>query len=271
LDVVCARPSKRILWANPDSPVFHALNRSQQLDMSAPAPVDQQKRFLCRAAELAGMVVAPVTHDLRRGAAADLYSLKSDTHSGDTNKVRRAMGHSNTAMAKGTTDLYIGRDQGDSWAARLEQAPEYTASASFGVQMVTAPFKAAKLRTEDIDRYCKTNRLEGRNGRDKARKELLEVQRRQWAEHQKNILDDVQPTASAAKPQPQPQSLAAGFVTTESVRVPLQDITNVSRTTSDLGASQSLQEYVDVSNDIDNDAEEIVNTNTGTAFVLENH
>jgi hypothetical protein len=238
LDIVRARPSKRILWAKPDSPVFYALDRSQQLDMSAPASIGQQRRFLLRAAELIGMLNVPITHDVRRGAAADLYSLKSDTISGDTNKVRRALGHSNVAALHGTTDEYIGREKGDSWATRLDQAPKSTTSEPFGVQMATAPFKAQKLRTDDLDRYCQTNGLEGKAGREKARKALLEAQRQQWAEHQRNILDGVQPTISTAKPQP--QNLAAGFVTTDPVRVPLQDITNLSRT--DTGTAFVLEQ-----------------------------
>lgn len=269
LDVVRARPSKRILWAKPNSPVFYAFDRSRQLDMFAPAPVDQQRRFLCRAAELVGMLNVPVAHDLRKGAAADLYSLKSNTYSGDTNKVRRSLGHSNAAMSKGLTDNYIGREKGDSWAARLDQAPTSTESAPFGVQMAIAPFKKKKVMKVDIERYCDDNGItKERKGRETARRALHKAQHQQWAENQRSILDGVQPTTSTAKPQP--QGLATGFVTTDPVRVPLQDVTNVSQTTSGFGAqTQRLLKYGDVSNDNDDD-DEIDYTNTGTAFVLEN-
>ena len=269
LDAVRARPSKRIVWAKPSSPVFYALDRSEQLNMSAPAPVDQQRRFLCRAAELLGMLNVPVAHDIRRGAAADIYSLEPDTPSEGTDRVRRALGHSYASMKNGTTDEYIGREKGDSWAARLDQASDSTLSAPFGVAMATAPFKKQKLMTKDIDKYIDTNGLsKDRNGRYAARRALSEAQRQQWAENQKSILDGLQPTTPTAKPQP--QGHATRSVTTDPVRVPLQDVTNVSRTTSDFGAqTQRLLKHEDVSYDNDDD-DEIGNTNTCMASLLEN-
>ena len=269
LDAVRARPSKRIVWAKPSSPVFYALTRSEQLNMSAPAPVDQQRRFLCRAAELVGMLNVPVAHDLRRGAAADIYSLKPDTPSGATDRVRRALGHSIGAMENGTTDEYIGREKGDSWAARLGQTSNSTTPAPLGVAMATAPFKKQKLMTKDIDNYCDTNGLsKDRNGRYAARRALLQAQHQQWAEHQRSILDGLQPTTPTAKPQPQWH--ATGSITTGPVRLPLQDVTNVSRTTSGFGAqTQRVLEHEDVSDNNDDD-DEIANTDTGTSSVLGN-
>jgi hypothetical protein len=65
------------------------------------------------------MLQPPVTHDIRRVAAADIFKLPVD--GGDTNRVRRALGHSMAAMDVGVTDAYIGRSKGDSWAERRRE------------------------------------------------------------------------------------------------------------------------------------------------------
>ncbi|KAL8714820.1 MAG: hypothetical protein Q9220_001333 [cf. Caloplaca sp. 1 TL-2023] len=245
LNVVRSRPSKRMLWTKPSSPVFYALTCSQKLDMFRPAPVDQQRRFLCLAAELVGMLNVPVAHDL------------SDSYSGDNNKVRRSLGHSMAAMGQGQTDAYIGRNKGDSWATRLDQASKDIKAALFGVQMAAIPFKKRKVTTADIDKYCDTRKLAKteRKNRDISRRALAKVQHERWVEYQKSEV-----------------------VTTSLGRAPLQDVTNISQTTSGFGAqTHTFMKQRDASNDnendndeIDNENDEINNVNTGTIFVLEN-
>jgi len=201
---VLSRPSKRFVWTKPDAPVFYALTRGQRLDFGTAASIDQQRRFLCHAARLVGMLAMPVTHDIRKGAAADTFTLKSD--GGDTNRVRRALGHSMTAMGKGLTDMYIGRTKGDSWAARMNSNVEVD---PFGVQMAPVPFKKRKIGTVDIDKYCETKGLDKtkRHDRDTARRSLANAQYDAWSAHQKDVAvtDTAElsaPETSVAVPQP---------------------------------------------------------------------
>lgn len=97
---ILSRPSKRCIWTKPDSPVFYALTRGQHLDFSNSAPIDQQRRFLRHAADLVGMLNTPVSHDLRKGGAADIYAIKSNVVKGDIERVRRSLGHLNLATSK---------------------------------------------------------------------------------------------------------------------------------------------------------------------------
>jgi hypothetical protein len=155
INTAMRRPSRRVVWTKPDAPVFFAWTKSQRLDFEKPAGIDQQRRFLCDAADLVGMTQVPITHDIRRGAASDIFHLQTDA--GDTNSVRRTLGHSMSAMNRGTTDEYIGRSKGDSWSARLDAEKD---ADPFGVQRAAEPFKKRKVRTEDIDKYCVDNHLD---------------------------------------------------------------------------------------------------------------
>jgi hypothetical protein len=149
------RPSRRVVWTKPDAPVFFAWTKSQRLEFNRPARIDQQRWSLCDAADLIGMAQVPVTHDIRRGAASDIFHLQTDA--GDTNSVRRTLSHSMAAMNRGMTDEYIGRSRGDSWGARLNA--EKVADL-FGVQIAAEPFKKRKVQTKDIDKYCMDNHLD---------------------------------------------------------------------------------------------------------------
>ncbi|KAJ8110459.1 hypothetical protein OPT61_g6701 [Boeremia exigua] len=151
ISTVLRRPSKRFVWTKPDSPVFFALTRGQRLDFENPAAVDTQNHFLSNAAELVGMIEAPVSHDIRRSAAADVFTLKSNT--GDTDRVRRSLCHSTASMNAGMTDRYIGRSRDDLWKARLEADTEVD---PFGVTFAGESFKKRKITTTDIDEH---NRL----------------------------------------------------------------------------------------------------------------
>jgi hypothetical protein len=155
IDTAMRRPSRRVVWTKPDAPVFFAWTKSQRLDFNRPARIEQQRRSLCDAADLIGMTQVPITHDIRRGAASDIYHLDATT--GDTNSVRRTLGHSMAAMNKGTTDDYIGRSRGDSWGARLNADKD---ADPFGVQIAAESFKKRKVQTKDIDKYCEDNRLD---------------------------------------------------------------------------------------------------------------
>jgi hypothetical protein len=248
LDAVRSRPSKRVLWATPTSPVFCAITRFNQLDMSRPSVVQQNRRFLTQAAELVGMLNAPVPHDIRRGAASDVYSLKSSS-SGDLNRVAHTLAHSVSAMAQGVTAEYIGlksvalasTDRGvtnayirygelDSWSERVVQAAKDT-PAELPVDLGPAPYKKRRIQSKDIDTHCDSNGLDKKVNKDrqKAGTALQKQAKEQWIKFQRDMLDGLQQPAPTAKPLP-PQ------VSGSRTRAPLQDLTNVSSTASSSGA-----------------------------------
>jgi hypothetical protein len=219
LDAVRSRPSKRVLWAKPTSPVFCTITRSNQLDMTKPAMIQQNQRFLSRAAGLIGMLDVPVPHDIRRGAASDVYSL---TGSGDLARVGRTLGHSLVSMAngvtgayighekltipimpRGVTDAYIGHEKTDSWSERVAQAPKDT-TADLPVDLAPASYKKRRVQTKDIDTYCDDNQLDKTVTKDRNRAGLaLQKQAQEkWTKFQRNVLDGIQQPAPTAEPQP---------------------------------------------------------------------
>jgi hypothetical protein len=227
LDAVRSRPSKRVLWAKPTSPVFCTITRSNQLDMTKPAMIQQNQRFLSRAAGLIGMLDVPVPHDIRRGAASDVYSL---TGSGDLARVGRTLGHSLASMAngvtgayighekltipimpRGVTDAYIGHEKTDSWSERVAQAPKDT-TADLPVDLAPALYKKRRVQTKDIDTYCDDNQLDKTvtKDRERARTALQKQAQEKWTKFQRDLLDDIQqpaPTATPLPSQPPLQSL----------------------------------------------------------------
>lgn len=188
ITTVFERPSKRFVWQTPQWPVFFARTRGERLDFTKPAGVDQQTRFLRRAANLIGMLDIPASHDLRRGAAADIYSLSPSTN---IEGVRRALGHTHDSVRNGVTDRYIGRRKDDHWAARLNHSA-HERDDSFGIQLASSPFTKRKIDTKDINNFCTSNNLDStdRNDRYRARQELEKIQRDQWATHQRQILQN---------------------------------------------------------------------------------
>ncbi|KAK7890241.1 hypothetical protein LTR67_008126 [Exophiala xenobiotica] len=147
--VVSQRPSKRFIWKNLHRPVFSALTKGERFDFFKPAGIDQQCRFLRRAAGLIDMMQLPVTHDLRRGAAADISSLKPSTN---PEGVLRDLGHTHGVLNKEVTDKYVGRLKGDSWAARLDDSAN-ASDDPFGVQFVPTSFVKRKIATKEIEAY----------------------------------------------------------------------------------------------------------------------
>jgi len=221
ISVVIRRPSKRFVWETPGGPVFFGSTRGERLDFTKPAPIDQQNRFLRRAATLVGMMARPVAHDLRRGSAADINSLGAVEN---PERVRRQLGHTHQAQALGVTDKYVGRLKGDSWADRVVGS-ETAEDDPFGVQFAPTSFKKRKIATKDIDNYCTTKNLDktNRNDRYKARQELEKAQFNQWMAGQQSIMDTPIPLSRT----PTVESSSNESHDTALRRRPLNDITNL--------------------------------------------
>ena len=81
------------------------------------------------AANLIGMIIPPITHDLRRGAAKDLSTLSQTIH--NETAARRGLGHSHRMANAGATDRYVGSGMTDTWDLRVRNA---NADEPFGPQ-----------------------------------------------------------------------------------------------------------------------------------------
>ncbi|EXJ57123.1 hypothetical protein A1O7_07467 [Cladophialophora yegresii CBS 114405] len=233
ISVVLRRRSKRFVWSRPDDPVFFGHTKGERLDFANAAPVGQQTRFLRHAASLIGMMARPVSHDLRRGAASDIFSLKQSTN---VEGVRRSLGHSQQAKSNGTTDRYIGRVKGDSWAARIEVSA-IAAEDPFEVPLAPTPFVKRKVATKDIDKYCTTHKLDvnDRNSRHKARKALEKVQYDRWLAQQQSVMNDsstlseMDAVVDSDNGSHVPAYIDGPPIDSALVRAPLMDITNIPR------------------------------------------
>ena len=173
------------------------------------------------------MTSRPVSHDLRRGAAADLYALK---HTASSDVARRSLGHNHKTAHQGVTDAYIGRLKGNSWGERAD-AMAKNPDDQFGIQLAIQPFKKRKVLTADIDKYLKTKQLPNEDqNRRFATRALREVQFEQWKENQQSILDS--PTTIPKPTTPAPVSKVSLHATDK--RHPLKDVTNIQQSTSSI-------------------------------------
>ncbi len=102
------RPSKRIVWAKPDSPVFCAA-RSQgaSLFIDRPASDKALRNAMKEAFQAAGFLDKLPPHDLRRVAAREATQLGSGIHGGTTTTISGSLGLTESADNRHTT-TYIG-------------------------------------------------------------------------------------------------------------------------------------------------------------------
>jgi len=199
------------------------------------------------------MLELPWTHNIRRGAAADIASLE-DASGNTNNRARRSLVHSMSSANHGATDAYIGYDARDSWAERIaasattqQPTKPATIQSPFGLQMTAAQFRPTSLagKPKIVDEWCDTHQLDktDRLHRTRAVKAIHKSEREQWTDDQKSILagedhhdhedhddydHDVQrPQTTTSEPAPRRMSLSepAGYnnihpQTTTSGRVP---------------------------------------------------
>jgi hypothetical protein len=177
-----ARKDRTVVWVKPKTPVFCAFDvHIHQLIESKPAPGIQLTRNVKQAAELACIVEDVVAHDIRRGGFRDLANLKTAV-GGRLEGVAETAGHSASTRTKGITKQYAGHLREDTWKKRLVENEELE---DFSVNIVDQPFKKRRLNTQSITDYCDANGLDSqeRGARDKARMELRDQAKREWAEN----------------------------------------------------------------------------------------
>jgi hypothetical protein len=136
---------------------------------------------------VSGVLVDVLAHDWRRGSARDVANLKlpSDgTLPGVADAgVARALGQSRQSLNFGITDLYVGDLEADLYTARVKQMFQSRKQPAIG-----APLKRRRLRTEEVDEYCKDNGINpsSSNERTRAIRALHSQKISDWMEAEKS-------------------------------------------------------------------------------------
>lgn len=182
--------SGRVVWANPEAPVFVQIGRrSASLVPDTTAPGAQVLDTLRKAADIAGFICSPVTHDIRRGSAKEVSKLKGAEVT-DLQLAGQAIFHKPKSTHSGTTKDYVGGLDYDHHNARLEQAP---ATYKFG-----APKRApasytpvGRLSSDHITQLCGQYKLDPAKQQDRAKAAewFKKDHRKKWGEEQAAKLD----------------------------------------------------------------------------------
>ncbi|KPM36938.1 hypothetical protein AK830_g9628 [Neonectria ditissima] len=160
---VRARPSRAIVWSEPDFPVFCALikGKSLTLDFAKPAGPNFGKAAIDHGARVTGMIVRPLTHDIRRGAAREISYLDVQGPTPNKERVRAALNHGKDSFDVGVTDSYIGGDATDWWELRLKARP--LTGMQHLIEFADAPYRPPKHTANEIDELCAKFKLDPKN------------------------------------------------------------------------------------------------------------
>lgn len=173
--------SRSLVWITPERPVLcEFAQQGCKLILERPATNAQLLKSLRSACDLAAMISIPVTHDLRRGAAADIAHLPKGLRGAATTDAARALGHRGSTKDSGLTNQYIGRIHDDTWMKRLDSDFED----HFGPLLAPEPFKRSRQSTTRVKEICaeldlnielSRDRLRAQGiGRDRLREEWME-------------------------------------------------------------------------------------------------
>lgn len=191
---MAARPSNKAVWTESfrHVPVFCGITNSQslQLDFGKPAGGAEGPKALALGANLVGMLGKPTTHDIRRGAAAEIAHLETPLRgSSRDGATRLALHHSVTSYSYGTTDEYVGHLRADTWAARLDAKPMI--GAKHDLQFGDSSYRPPKFSKHDLDSLCEKYNLDAtdQGERNKAAAMARKDDQDEWIKQQKAILD----------------------------------------------------------------------------------
>lgn len=196
------RSPKAIEWAHPERPLFNAyLKGAVGLDFSRPAIAKQQAATLQLAGELIDLLSTPWTHDLRRGAAADIAHLPQPLLFGtSTPAVGRALGHLPNATEMAVTDGYIGRSREDNWSLRLDAAEKNIMPDNFGLTFGATPFRPRKRKPDEVTAACVRFDTDPNDPKapHKAKHRLRAEMKEDWVKESIAARGQQQPTSSAS-------------------------------------------------------------------------
>ena len=171
-------PNKLLVWTHPARPVLCAY-RDSQLFLDQTARTGHLLSTLRIACELAGMVQIPATHDLRRGAAADVAHLPVPLKGG-VSDAGMMLGHTRTATDQNVTRRYVGSVRQDVLNLHLQSDFDDAEAPKFAPQ----PFRRQDCRQslESVSAICVELGMDPANASDrsKAGKVGMARRREEW-------------------------------------------------------------------------------------------
>ena len=142
--------SNTVQWQHPDHPILCSF-KDRKFNYSKGAKTQQLLETLNEAAQLSGIGKSLVTHDIRRGSAADAANLRPTRN---IDNAALALGHRPSTTYRGTTVKYVRHNNKSKLAGRVQVEP----TDNFGLQpvdvrAVDANEKKRKVSLTDIDEY----------------------------------------------------------------------------------------------------------------------
>jgi hypothetical protein len=177
-----AAKTKPVTWSFPDRPVLCAFKQQgSMLIPEQPATTAQQLKTLRSAGDLAAMLADPVTHDVRRGTAAEIAHLPSGLRGASATDAARVLGHQTSSRESGLTARYIGGIREDTWKKRLASDFEDDFEPTFA----ETAFKRARQSTTRVKEICEELGLDSDQPkeRDRARAIGRTRLREEWMEN----------------------------------------------------------------------------------------
>lgn len=199
-------PSQIIRWKYGARPLVHKPHISpvpekRLNDLEKPLTPDTYNLNVRRLAEQCGILGRISTHDIRRGAAAEVSRLPG-TVTQNVSAVASALGHSHRALLSGLTNNYIGDSETDFWALRHAGQTRIFRRDPL---VSSIPFERSTITAQQIIDYRTANpslvvHPDGTAVSESAiRSRLQKVAKRQW---ENELLKPSQP-AESTMPQPQ--------------------------------------------------------------------
>ena len=143
------------------------------LRLDVPAPGDQITENLAKAARICGILQRLTSHDLRQGAAMDLYELGPGNSGGTVADypLAAALGHSRRAFDSGITERYLEPIVKDNWSRRLNNKHDHPFDLATG-----PPFhKRPRLSSQALTDLCAEKGIDAKD--IKARRKLAAAYR----------------------------------------------------------------------------------------------
>jgi hypothetical protein len=187
------RPDRTVQWTDPFQPVLPAFTGGGgHLIIGKAANSRQLQLTLNDAALMIGMVGKVTPHDLRRGAAQDLYNAarQNITSAGSTaalGEVQSMLTHSNTSLHRGVTKEYVGAADPDFWTPRIEAGLNDDFTTPFMVDEADA-YRPPSYSSNDVNALCERFNIDPTLKKDRLQATVLgkKVALNSWSQAQRN-------------------------------------------------------------------------------------
>ena len=177
--------NKSLVWGTPNIPVLAAFRmQGCMLDLGKAASEKQLLKTLRERCHMIGLVASVVTHDLRRGAAAEIAHLPEELRGASVASAAAVLGHSSSTRDQEVTKRYVGHIRDDTWKRRLEA----DFNDDFGPDIVRQPFKRAWQSINVVLNICNELGLDVNDPKDRSRAQQTGKARlrEEWLEENKD-------------------------------------------------------------------------------------